>query len=462
MKKILLIGVLCICQSQILFSQKKIEFENELKQNNHYSFAKVKTTDATSKEILSEIMRSEKSISYKLIESKSIDDKLKQEKYQLFKNEIKVRGGEYVITYTSGKPDFINGFLASFESDIISKSKLSKQEAISKGQSYFNENGKFKSSVKSIEQVYYFNYSTDLYTLSFEITIVATNSVRAEKVFLSCIDGSILGSESLVCNINFPGTAQTQYNGTRNIVADANTAAGPFRLQETRDGVSIRTRNNNNQFLEVAGATEFWDNDNNWTFVEHGNDRAAFDAHWGAETVFDYWRNIHNRNSINNAGMAIESFVHVGSNLFNAFWFSNRMYYGDGIGGTNALTTLDICSHEFGHGIDEYTGNLAYERESGALDEGFADIWGACVEAWATPLKQRWLIGEDVFGGPIRSMANPNAFGQPDTYLGTNWVNINGCTPNNGNDFCGVHTNSGVLNFWFFLLSDGGNGTNDI
>lgn len=462
MEKILLMGVLCISQSQILFSQKKIEFENEFKQNNHHSFAKIKTADVTAKEILSEITKNGKAISYKLIESKSIDDKIKQEKYQLFKNDIKVRGGEYVITYSSGKPDFINGFLASFETEITNNNNLSKQDAISKGQSYFNENNKFKSSVKSIEQVYYFNYNTNLYALAYEITIVATNSVKAEKVFISCANGSILGSESLVCNINFPGTAQTQYNGVRNIVTDANTAAGPFRLQEIRNSVLIRTRNNNNQFLEVGGATEFWDNDNNWTFAEHGNDRAAFDAHWGAETVFDYWRTIHNRNSINNAGMNIESFVHVGSNLFNAFWFSNRMYYGDGIGGTNSLTSLDICSHEFGHGIDEYTGNLAYERESGALDEGFADIWGAVVEAWATPLKQRWLIGEDVLGGPIRSIANPNLFGQPDTYLGTNWVNTNGCTPNNGNDFCGVHTNSGVLNFWFFLLSDGGSGTNDI
>lgn len=461
MKKMLLIGVLCICQTQILFSQKKIEFENELKQNNHYIFAKIKTKDATANEILSEITKNAKSTSYKLTENKSIDDKTKQEKYQLFKNDIKIRGGEYVITYSNEKPDFINGFLASFETEIKSAKNISKQEAISKGQSYFNENSKLKSNVKSIELVYYFNYSTNLYVKAYEITIIATNSIKAEKVFLSCVNGIVLGSESLVCNINFPGTAQTQYNGVRNIVTDATTAAGPFRLQELRDGVLIRTRNNNNQFLEVGGATEFWDNDNNWTFAEHGNDRAAFDAHWGAETVFDYWRNVHNRNSINNAGMNIESFVHVGSDLSNAFWFSNRMYYGDGFGGSNAFTSLDICSHEFGHGIDEFTGNLAYERESGALDEGFADIWGACIEAWATPLKQRWLVGEDVLGGPIRSMANPNLFGQPDTYLGTNWINTNGCTPNNGNDFCGVHTNSGVLNFWFFLLSDGGNGTND-
>ncbi len=66
--------------------------------------------------------------------------------------------------------------------------------------------------------------------------------------------------------------------------------------------------------------------------------------------------------------------------------------------------------------------------------------------------KQEWILGEDLgWADLIRSMSNPNAFGQPDTYLGTNWVNTVGCTPSSGNDYCGVHTNSGVLNFWFFL-----------
>jgi Zn-dependent metalloprotease len=59
-------------------------------------------------------------------------------------------------------------------------------------------------------------------------------------------------------------------------------------------------------------------------------------------------------------------------------------------------------------------------------------------------------------------MSNPNQFSQPDTYGGTYWVNTTSCTPTNNNDQCGVHTNSGVLNFWFYLLSQGGSGTNDI
>jgi hypothetical protein len=89
-------------------------------------------------------------------------------------------------------------------------------------------------------------------------------------------------------------------------------------------------------------------------------------------------------------------------------------------------------------------------------------IFGERVEQWSNTGKQTWICGEDVFWGGARSMNNPNFFNQPDTYLGTNWVNTTGCFPSDNNDYCGVHTNSGVGNFWFFLLSQGGTGTNDI
>jgi len=63
------------------------------------------------------------------------------------------------------------------------------------------------------------------------------------------------------------------------------------------------------------------------------------------------------------------------------------------------------------------------------------------------------LVGEDI-GVTLRSMSNPKAYGDPDTYLGTNWATGTG---DNG----GVHTNSGVQNFWYYLLANGGSGTND-
>jgi len=127
------------------------------------------------------------------------------------------------------------------------------------------------------------------------------------------------------------------------------------------------------------------------------------------------------------------------------------------------LTALDICAHEFGHGIDQHESNLTYQNESGALDEGLADIWGAVIENWAASEKDHWLIGEEI-GGPLRSMSNPSSLTYnlgagatgtyPDTYNGIGYYT-------GSLDAGGVHINSSVLNFWFFLLSDGGAGTND-
>jgi len=54
-------------------------------------------------------------------------------------------------------------------------------------------------------------------------------------------------------------------------------------------------------------------------------------------------------------------------------------------------------------------------------------------------------IGFGGSGGAIRSLANPNQFNDPDTYGGSFWINPE-CSPSSGNDYCGVHTNSGVQN----------------
>ncbi|MBC7448493.1 MAG: M4 family metallopeptidase [Hymenobacteraceae bacterium] len=107
------------------------------------------------------------------------------------------------------------------------------------------------------------------------------------------------------------------------------------------------------------------------------------------------------------------------------------------------------------------------ENESGAMNEGFSDIWGACVENRAAGLfglagKNTWLIGEEIalLKPALRSMVDPKALGQPDTYQGTNWRFPAGA-PIGDNDYNGVHRNSGVLNYWVYLLSQGGLGTND-
>ena len=154
-------------------------------------------------------------------------------------------------------------------------------------------------------------------------------------------------------------------------------------------------------------------------------------------------------------------------------YWSNAFYAGDGImvygegcdctlGGqrVNYLSAgLDVVAHELSHGVTEFTSNLDYVNESGALNEAFSDIMGTSVEFFYQPVgtgrqKADYLIGEDVFTASaagtidgIRSMANPALFGYPDhyskRYIGTS---------DNG----GVHINSNIVNHAFYLTIEGG------
>ncbi|MBL7923799.1 MAG: M4 family metallopeptidase, partial [Bacteroidia bacterium] len=131
-------------------------------------------------------------------------------------------------------------------------------------------------------------------------------------------------------------------------------------------------------------------------------------------------------------------------------------YGATGLDAQDSYTCIDITGHEFTHGVDDYTADLDYQDESGALDESFADIFGELVEIYTEgpqPAGDAWKVANDKSTGSIRSMANPISFNDPDTYLGTNWYS-------GSNDNGGVHTNSGVQNHCFYLLCEGGSGFN--
>ena len=147
------------------------------------------------------------------------------------------------------------------------------------------------------------------------------------------------------------------------------------------------------------------------------------------------------------------SSAHLGRKYNNAYWNGTQMAYGDG-DGTSFIEfsgDLDVVGHELSHGVTEATSNLIYQNESGALNEAFSDIMGTAIEFSAG--SGNWTIGEDITPGTngLRNMANPGEDGDPshylDRYIGTG---------DNG----GVHTNSGIINHWFYLLVNGGKNAN--
>ena len=205
------------------------------------------------------------------------------------------------------------------------------------------------------------------------------------------------------------------------------------------------------------------------------SDRTEMSAALSFDQIQRYFLQVHGLNSFDGAGAFARANVHEGVDYANAYWDGSAFYFGDGDGVyASSLTVLDIAGHEFTHAVTEYSANLIYYSESGALNESFSDIFGSCVEFFSqkdgrasyparTPGQADWLCGEDSWLDStalrdLRNPANPATVGagneQPARYKGTYWYYGSG---DNG----GVHYNSGVQNFFFYLLCEGGSGTND-
>ena len=308
--------------------------------------------------------------------------------------------------------------------------------------------------------VYLPNYyaKSDRLELVYALNIYASQPLSRQMIYVNAQDGSVIFNESLIhTGGTSNGIAVTGYSDTQSIVTDS--FGSVFRMRDSTRGNGIVTLNCQ-QLRAYTGAIDFIDSNNFWNNFNNTKDQFAGDAQWGTEVTYDYFLNVHNRNSINDSGFALVSFMHYDRNYVNAFWNGQFMTYGDGNTLNGPLTALDIVGHEIAHGLTDFTSDLIYANESGALNESFSDIFGTAIEFNARPNRANWAIGEDI-GGAFRSMSNPNLNNDPDTYDGTFWVDQN-CIPTANNDRCGVHSNSGVQNYWFYLLVNGGIGVNDV
>ena len=194
------------------------------------------------------------------------------------------------------------------------------------------------------------------------------------------------------------------------------------------------------------------------------DDPAVNEAYEGFGDTYKLFWEVFKRNSIDDQGMPLVGLVHYGHAYDNAFWDGmSHMFFGDGDGVlfTRLTKAIDVIGHELTHGVTQYTANLVYQNQSGALNESISDVFGVLVEQYAkgqTADQASWLIGADVVGPALspalRSLkapgdANPHD-DQPadmDHFVVT------------GEDGGGVHTNSGIPNHAFYVTATtiGGN-----
>ena len=204
---------------------------------------------------------------------------------------------------------------------------------------------------------------------------------------------------------------------------------------------------------------------NNTNFFGKEDHKPSVSAHYNAGKVIDFYKNLFNRNSLDDKGMAINSFTHYGYKYNNAFWSGYEMIYGDGDGYefTYLSGDLDIVGHEMTHGIISNTANLQYHNESGALNESIADVFGVLIStyhkynvalggSWIFNTAD-WVVGDDIYtpyisGDALRNLSKPTLYGQPD-----NMSNYKYYPDTEDGDYGGVHINSGIPNKAAYIMA---------
>ena len=187
------------------------------------------------------------------------------------------------------------------------------------------------------------------------------------------------------------------------------------------------------------------------------------EAYDGLGATYDFYADVYDRRSIDDAGMHLDATVHYGRRYDNAFWNGRQMVFGDGDGDLfNRFTiSLDVIAHELTHGVTGDEANLVYLGQAGALNESVSDVFGSLVKQYArgeTADKADWLIGEGLFtanvhGIALRSMKAPGtAYDDPVLGRDPQPATMAGYV-HTASDDGGVHTNSGIPNHAFYLAA---------
>jgi len=186
----------------------------------------------------------------------------------------------------------------------------------------------------------------------------------------------------------------------------------------------------------------------------------------GGKASWDFYWQLFGRNSIDNQGLLIKQYIHYDKGMDNAYWDGRRMVYGDGDGTvfTSFTSDIDIIGHELTHGVMENEANLEYDNQAGALNESFSDVFGIMIKQKYIKQDVRqsnWLIGEKVLVGPkyaLRSLKAPGTAYLNHPELGDDpqpatMDKFQKMPDSESGDWGGVHINSGIPNFAFYVTA---------
>ena len=316
-----------------------------------------------------------------------------------------------------------------------------------------------------------------VFRLAYKVDIRALEPFSHHYVYVDAKNGEILNEISRIQRLN--GTAVTRYSGTQTILTQLTNSYYDYNygwiytyslISPVINKKCIETKYmTNNSTIDPRTGSYFTNNSNYWT---NTNCPSALDAHWGSMVSSDYFLEKYNFPQL--PPNALQFFV---INYFGYFplSFNHDCEWDEGLGYTlfemgSANVSLDAIAHEYGHGVNQGTaqvGGLAThhnDTEPNCIKEGLSDIWAVCVQNYANNRisglnKNIWLIGNEInssFGYlyGVRPLSVPVSMSYPNTYQGNYW---NSLIPSQI-----THGRGCVMGHWFYILSEGKTGTNDL
>jgi len=379
---------------------------------------------------------------------------MEHHRYSQFFKGLEVFGGQIIQHYRNGELVGINGEYYEIN-DVDTDSTITQEEAIEFFRNDLDKEDLEERSEKSKLLIY--PVKDGDYHLAYQI-ILEKGVGYSMTGIIDAKTGAVLLQYSNICTDEAHIGLGTGYHGGTykfpTTYIDAYSVYGLYDEKNIRPVTQITYDWNPGRYIPA-------DDDNIWDYYS-----AVISAHVFAGWTYDYYYLVHSRNGINGNNMDIVVNVNwAEGGTDNACWHqSKKQIYFYLPKYFQTAAALDVVAHEYSHGVTQFTSNLLYAFESGALNESFSDIMGTAVEHYGQPegsslLKADWYIGEDVgptYSSGWRNLADPNSissiFGPYPCHLSQFYI----LPYTEDGDWGGVHINSTIYSHAYYLLTQGG------
>ena len=383
--------------------------------------------------------------------SQKSDYGMSYERYQQYYQGVIVDGGYYNFRFKNGRMKVAKGHYVNV-SGINPVPSIKKNEAINLYTSYFGI--EISDTIGSyvglmIKEIPNVARKESEVALTYKV-FLRTPIIEGSYIgYIDAHTGELLYKEDAYVNYSTTGQFYTYYNSSTNPKSGATDYSNnKYYLKDNTHGGVIETYVNNGNSYNIAT-----DNDNIWTQNEMGNHNIALDVHWTMGKIWETMVNVFHYNGYNGTDPRVRSYVYNAN--YKTYSNSDSIFvFGTCNGNTikGPLGSVEIIGHEYGHAILYKTTHIS---SSGAIHEGLADIWGIIFEKQITPNANYWKSGEQIMLNTYscsRNFQNPS-----DATAEMQISSTYGCGLYYSSD---PEVQGGFLPYWFYLLVNGGSGTN--